>query len=295
MTKVISFFGSILFFFASMFPFLFSNFPKTPSGQKVDMTKFELTWKDEFDGDTLDRTKWDTHDWLKMRKGGYWNKEMVSVHDGNLDIATKYVKDGLDGSPGGYYTGVVETRINKDNVLFEQCYGYFECRCILPPSTGMWSAFWMMNEGVYNIDGSGEDGTEVDIFESMRYKDHWWKAGDSVVSGIHYDNYGPESKGDSIGYWFTGNNPYEEYTTYGLEWNKDEYIFYITGVETGRITKGGVSDNPEYLILSTEIAGENGVANADRHGTGEISLPQDGSAVHFLVDYVRVYQYKDLL
>ena len=65
-------------------------------------------------------------------------------------------------------------------------------------------------------------------------------------------------------------------------------------METGRITKGGVSDNPEYLILSTEIAGDNGVANADRHGTGEISLPKDGSAVHFLVDYVRVYQYKDL-
>ena len=108
MTKVISFFGSILFAFASMFPFLFSNFPKTPSGQKVDMTKFEMTWNDEFDGDTLDRTKWDTHDWLKMRKGGYWNKEMVSVHDGNLDIATRYVKDGLDGSPGGYYTGVKE-------------------------------------------------------------------------------------------------------------------------------------------------------------------------------------------
>ena len=91
------------------------------------------------------------------------------------------------------------------------------------------------------------------------------------------------------------NNPYEEYNTYGLEWNKDAYIFYINGVETGRLSTGGVSDNPEYLILSTEIAGENGVANADRHGVGEINLPKDGTAVHFLVDYVRVYQYKDLL
>ena len=70
MTKVISLFGATLFFFASVFPWMFSNFPKTPSGQKVDMTKFTMTWNDEFDGDTLDRTKWDTHDWLKMRKGG---------------------------------------------------------------------------------------------------------------------------------------------------------------------------------------------------------------------------------
>ena len=288
MSKIISWFGSILFAFASLFPWMFTNFPKTPSGQKVDMSKFELTWQDEFDGNSVDSSKWIYPWWITERKGGYWYSDMVSVHDGNLDITTKYIPDGLHGSPGGYYTGVVETRN-----MFEQCYGYFEVRCILPASSGMWSAFWMMNEGVYNIDGSSNDGTEIDIFESMKYKDHWWKVGDSVKSGIYYDGYGPEKQSDDIGYYFA-NNPYEEYNTYGLEWNKDELIFYINGVETGRTSKGGISDNPEYLILSCEIAGEDGIANADRHGTGKISLPQDGSEVHFLVDYVRVYQYKDI-
>ena len=71
MTRVISLFGSIVFFFASLFPWMFNQFPKKPSGPAVDMSKFEMTWNDEFDGDTLDRTKWDTHDWLKVRKGGY--------------------------------------------------------------------------------------------------------------------------------------------------------------------------------------------------------------------------------
>lgn len=286
MTKILSVFGSIFFFFASLFPWAFDNFPKKPSGQEIDLDKFVLTFSDEFDGDEIDRSKWIDPYWITERKGGYWNKEMVSVHDGDLDITTKYIADGLNGLPGGYYTGVVETRNT-----FEQCYGYYEIRCILPASTGMWSAFWMMNEGVYNVDGFGDDGTEVDIFESMRYKDHWWKAGDSVVSGIHYDGYGAEHKSDSIGYYFA-NDPYEEYNTYGLEWNEKEYIFYINGVETGRISTGGVSDNPEYLIVSCEVAGENGIANADRHGTGKISLPANGEEVHFLVDYVRVYQYK---
>lgn len=289
MTKILSWFGSIIFAFASLFPWMFSNFPKTPSGENIDLSKFELVWEDEFDKNEVDTTKWIFPSWITERKGGYWHRDMVCVHDGNLDITTKYLSDGIDGLPAGYYTGVVETRN-----MFEQCYGYFETRCILPASTGMWSAFWMMNEGVYNIDGSGNDGTEVDIFESMRYKDHWWKAGDSVSSGIYFDGCGKEKQGESIGYYFA-NNPYEEYNTYGLEWNEDTYIFYINGVETGRITKGGVSDNPEYLILSCEVAGENGIANADRHGTGKISLPQDGSEVHFLVDYVRVYQYKDLI
>ena len=148
----------------------------------------------------------------------------------------------------------------------------------------------MMNDGVYDVDGSGKDGTEVDIFESMYYKDYKYGFGDAVVSGIHFDGYGEGHQGDSIGKWFC-NNPYEEYNTYGVEWNEKEYIFYINGVETGRLDKGGVSQNPEYLILSCEVAGENGVANADRNGVGKMSM-QPGDSAEFKVDYVRVYQYK---
>ena len=154
----------------------------------------------------------------------------------------------------------------------------------------MWSAFWMMNSGVSNVDGSGQDGTEVDVFESMYYKDKWWGAGDAIVTGIHYDGYGEDHKGDTIGKWFA-NNPYEEYNTYGVEWNENEYIFYINGVETGRLRTGGVSQNPEYLILSCEVAGANGIADADRNGVGKMSMDTDETA-EFIVDYVRVYKYK---
>ena len=278
----------------------FLDLPAIPEGQELALEeRFDLVWADEFDGDALDTTKWDdnqsvdTLHWGPIRKGGYWHKDMVNVRDGNLVISTEYKSEPLPGntfgSPDsygeGYYTGMIATAGKQDFL-----YGYFECRAILPKSTGMWSAFWMMNEGVYNVDGSGQDGTEIDVFESMYYKDAWWGAGDAVVSGIHYDGYGDGHQGASIGKWFV-NNPYEEYNTYGVEWNENEYIFYINGVECGRLSQGGVSRNPEYLILSCEVAGENGVANADRHGTGKISL-EPGDTAEFIVDYVRVYQYK---
>ena len=299
-SKFIRFLVSVLMVISPTLPHLF-GLPAIPKGQQVNMDKFELVWQDEFDGEELDKTKWIYNWWERERKGGYWHEDMVDVRDGNLVITTAYFEDGLptpDAYKGyfatrpddkdygpGWYTGVVETR-NK----FEQCYGYFECRAILPASTGMWSAFWMMNDQVENVDSSGKDGTEVDIFESMYYKDVPMGYGDAVVSGIHYDGYGEGHQGDSIGKWFC-NNPYEEFNTYGLEWNEKEYIFYINGVETGRLSTGGVSQNPEYLILSCEVAGENGVANADRHGTGKISM-QPGDTAEFIVDYVRVYQYK---
>ena len=278
--------------------------PRVPQGQTLDLSQFTMTWHDEFDGDTLDKTKWGNSWWETMRKGGYWHEDMVSVRDGNLVIRAEYLDEPLenryydkwhdsirfDPYLPGYYTGEINTRGK-----FEQCYGYFEVRCILPAATGLWAAFWMMNDGVYEIDGFGNDGTEVDVFESMYYKDHW-RGVDAVIGGIHYDNYGIDSKGDSIGKFFLENDPYAEYNTYGLEWNPDEYIFYINGVECDRISTGGVSDNPEHLILSVEIAGQNGVAYADRHGVDKITkTPAENWPAEFKVDYVRAYQYNTYL
>ena len=297
--RAISLLISFLMLFSVSAPEKLLGLPKMATKRSLDLSKFTLTWSDEFDGDALDKTKWDGEWWVTERKGGFWHEDMVSVRDGNLVIKAEYLAepltcrsdaDWIKPYKPGYYSALVTT-----NGKFEQCYGYFECRCILPAAYGLWSAFWMRNEGVYHVDGSGEDGTEVDVFESMYYKDHWWGA-DAVVTGIHYDGYGDGHNGDSIGKYFMENDPYTEYNTYGVEWNPDEYIFYINGKETGRLSTGGVSDNPEYLLLSVEVAGENGVADADRHGTGKITkTPQGNWPAEFKVDYVRVYQYNDRL
>jgi beta-glucanase (GH16 family) len=291
---------TVLMLISAVLPEAFS-LGKLPKGKEINLNDFELVWSDEFEGNSLDRSKWTPIWWETERKGGYWHEDMLSVKDGNLVIKSQYFDEPLenyhydkwhdkinfDEYKAGWYTGAISS-VN----LYEQKYGYFEVRCKLPAAYGLWSAFWMMNGEVENVDGSGQDGTEVDIFESFYYKDHWW-GNDCVVSGIHYDGYGEGHKGDSIGKTFIENNPYEEYNTYGLEWNEDEYIFYLNGVETGRLSTGGVSQNPEYLLLTVEFSGENGVASGDRHGAGDIKkTPDENWPAEFVVDYVRCYQYK---
>jgi beta-glucanase (GH16 family) len=300
---ILSAFVSFLMLISSTLPGTFS-LGKPIGKNEIDMSQFTLVWNDEFDGDSLDRSKWGYEWWVTVRKGGYWHEDMVSVQDGNLVISAQYFDTPLENRyyeqwhdqinfaeyKPGWYTGIVTTRDK-----YEQCYGYFEVRCILPAATGLWSAFWMMNEGVFNIDGSGRDGTEVDVFESFNYKDHWW-GNDCVSTGIHYDGYGEEEKGDSIGRYLIENDPYTEYNTYGVEWSPEEYIFYINGRETGRLSTGGVSQNPEYLLLSVEFAGSDGVQSSDRHGVGKIELtPAQNWPAAFVVDYVRCYQYNDML
>ena len=281
------------------------DLPVPASGQDLNLEeRFTLVWSDEFDGEEVNTKNWQTEWWVTERKGGFWHGDMATVADGNLTITTAYFEDGLeipdaykqwfeekgDYKPyrEGWYNACLSSQARQ-----EFKYGYFEIRCILPKSTGMWSAFWMMNHGVTKVNGNGQDGTEVDIFESMFYKDEIWGYGDCVQTGVIYDGYGDQMVGVGLGKYYA-NNPYEEYNTYGVEWNEDEYIFYINGVETCRTSEGGVSQNYEWLLVSCEVAGENGVAHADRHGTGEMSM-EPGDTSEFIVDYVRAYQYNDLV
>lgn len=269
------------------------------SDKEIDMERFELVWNDEFEGDRLDKSKWGTSWWITERKGGFWHEDLVSVREGNLVISAEYKAEPLENRyldkwgdsisfepyKAGWYSGMISTRGK-----YEQKYGYMEVRCILPASSGMWAAFWMMNTDVYNVNQSGEDGTEIDVFESPCYDKH--RLGLDMVSlNIHYDGYEEGHKYQHVGKYFIENNPYEEYNTYGVEWNENEYIFYINGKEAARSTFGGVSKNPEYLLLSVEILGNNGVASEDPKGTGKMKYSAGGPN-EFKVDYVRCYQYK---
>ena len=58
-------------------------------------------------------------------------------------------------------------------------------------------------------------------------------------------------------------------------------------METFRTSFGGVSQNEEYLILSVEMKGNDGIPSERENSPAEDA--------HFIVDYVKVYQYKDLV
>lgn len=283
-------FKSIFSFFMSLIISLCValDIPCYPMGEKLDLDKFDLTFEDNFEGE-LDRSVWSGHyqygNTTVSRKGSYWNQYLAQTKDGNLVIPVVYLEEGMGGEGAGWYSAGVDTDADAENG-FSQKFGYFECRCILPKGADIWSAFWLMNDGVYNEDGNGRDGTEIDIFESDRYEkilNH------SVTSNLHFDGYNEAHQKMGAKAFSTGNNPYEEYNTYGLEWNENEYIFYINGKETFRTDYGGVSRNEEYVILSVEMRGENGIPSQRENA------PSQELESQFIVDYVKVYQYKDLM
>ncbi len=94
---------------------------------------------------------------------------------------------------------------------------------------------------------------------------------------LHWDGYGKDHKTAGAN---RSKMPEltEGFHDYGLLWTPEEYVFYVDGKEVWRTKAGGVSQVPEYILLTEEI-GEWG---------GDItkaSLPD-----YCEVDYVRVYE-----
>ncbi len=270
---------------------LIFDLPASPQGSELDMNKFTLVWADEFNSGSLDFKYWGGHYVWGLNGGyqrdtAYWSREQLSFDDENLIITAEHRDDGPIGE--GYYSYGLDTSPNHTyfdySTGYEQLYGYFEIRCILPKGAGLNPAFWMLCEGMFDtgegLTDGGVTGCEIDVFETKTNpkKEPLWK--NSVYHTIHVDSYDEYHRSEMQGHFYA-DDPYEKYNTYGVEWNENEYIFYINGVETARTDFGGVCRVPLYLIISLGV--DKNVADND-------NLPS-----RFIVDYVKAYQYNSLL
>ncbi len=277
--------------------------------------EWAVTFEDNFDGTTLDTSKWlvgtmDKSD--NIRRASYYTNdaENLFVSNGNLTIRTNYRTSDLGT---GWHTSWVETATRESSQAgtptedykgFSQKGGYFEIRCQAPPSKGIWSAFWLMpDEGVAfsenDKQGTATDGVEIDIMESPNYQ----KNSDAVCHVLHCDGYDSRLKSVNSGN-YTVPNLYSEMHTYALEWTADTYRFYIDGYLTWETKHTidnqlfGVSDVLQYLILSVEVGGhsENGElfagidANGSKSWAGNPDKNDKSKNYDFIIDYVKVMQ-----
>ena len=265
------FFAGIMAIF-ELFGMLFFSLPTTPRGQELNLDGYSLVMYDEFEGDSLNTEIWQ-HRGLGARRSGYNAESQIKIADGKMTITGEYLKDGEYGE--GWYAGMVSLKERYTR-------GYFEIRCICNKDDAFWSAFWIQASHPYEAEYSqgGVGGAEIDIFESMCYDD---LDPNAIVSTVHCAGVDGATEGyqtANLGR-FKGNDIYNEFNTYGLEWTEDEYIFYINGVETARTSFGnGVSQVPEEVIVSLEIPGDDKFEGFDK----------ETYKTEFIIDYVKIYQ-----
>jgi len=99
-----------------------------------------LDFEDNFNGSTLDGTKWriGTHHSGIAGVGGN-SSQNISVSGGALRLKSEQRPVTFGGGSYSYATGEVSTFTN-----YRKQYGYYEARVKYPAVTGLWPAFWLM-------------------------------------------------------------------------------------------------------------------------------------------------------
>lgn len=244
----------------------FAFFGKT----EANAADWELVWNDEFDGNSLDTSKW-CYD-IGTGSSGWGNNEWqyytsdsdnVSVSNGALKISA--IKENYGGC--SYTSGRIKTLGLK---TFK--YGKIEFRIKAPVGQGLWPAAWMLGKD-YPNEAWPQCG-EIDVFEHVNTED-------KIYGTVHWD---------SDGYATYGGNKsgvdVTQYHTYSIEWDKDYIVWYLDGSEYHRIlitdSTGGTDEFHQefYLLLNLAVGG-----NWPGSPNGTASFP-----ANMYVDYVRVYQ-----
>lgn len=231
----------------------------------------ETDWKilpemtDEFDGDTLDTSKWHDHnpEWLG-RQPGLFSPANIRVHDGQLHLTTR--SENRYDFPEGYHTFTTAAVKSKTAVL----YGYFEIKA-RPMQSRASSAFWFYHN-------TPALWTEIDVFEVC--------GADPFQNKYHMNAHVFHTPTDP-NHWATPEvwqAPFaftEGFHVYALQWDPKQLRWFVDG-HVVRTLKNTHWHQPLYLNFDSETMPE------------WFGLPEkDLLPSIFSIDYVRAWQQLD--
>lgn len=230
---------------------------------------YYLVWSDEFNGTSLDDSKWVR--WGGVDQGATLAVNAASVAGGNLTVTT-YTSNSI------HYTAIISTE-GRLRVK----YGYLESRIQFNDVSGTWSGFWLNapRTGKYLGDPSAS-GSEMDIVEHRRANKTNSDISGFVQSAVHWDGYGPQHKQTND--FPAGSGLGAGFHTYGLLWDRSRQNFSIDGVTVFRPMVGH-SDRSEIILLSSEVNGATWAGRIPPGGYGDLMA----STNKMVVDYVRYY------
>ena len=246
------------------------------SSNKVTEPAEVYFWNEEFDGETIDTSKW-TYDigtgsngWGNNEKEYYTSrKDNAYIKDGVLHICAK--KEDYEGQK---YTSA--RMLTKGKFAFK--YGTVEARIALPTGKGIWPAFWMLGE---NFDTVGWPACgEIDIIEAVNSENivygtnHWANGSEYATYGNNTGNYRDQKHEMDI----------TQFHTYKFTWDEkyirmfvDEFMYHEILIEN---STGDTEEfhKPFFFLLNVAVAG-----NWPGFEVDDAQFPNE-----MLVDYIRV-------
>ena len=273
-----------------------------------------LVWSDEFDGDTLDRSKWLPEEscWggANDERQCYTDRpENVEVSGGMLRLKARPERftgasrppelrdtnEPMETRP--YTSGKVRTR-----GLHAWKYARVDIRAKPVAGQGAWPALWMMPDG--DAYGRWPLSGEIDILETVNLGAKCSEcAGDvgenRTVSALHYGDVSPGNEHVAKASHLPDLSlPSDDFHTFSVEWGAGLIRFFVDGRphfevtpdqwwSAAKATKSRPAapfDQPFYLMANLAVGG-NWPENVNERGIDATAFPSE-----FTIDWVRVYQ-----
>jgi licheninase len=240
-----------------------------------------MVWHDEFNGTSLDRSKWkyDT----ERNKQGWHNGELqyysagrnTRVANGALTIEARHEK--LDPKRFPDWGGQEYTSARLLSKGRGWTYGFYEIRAKLPCARGTWPAIWMLPVDMQRWPDDGE----IDIMEQVGAEPNL------IYSSLHTKLYNHTINTQRSAQKLVPTSC-TAFHVYQLDWRPDSITIGVDGRGILRVRNnlpGGKGAwpffTPYQMILNLAIGGDWAAAK----GIDNDAMPQ-----RMVVDYVRVWQ-----
>lgn len=272
---------------------------QSTTNQPKEYPGYKLVFHDEFDKDGAPNPNYWTYDLgHRNHEEQLYTTKNAWCKDGNLVIEARK-EDAYDKNGTLYHytsSSVVTRGVPQGNYISAWTYGRFEVRAKLPAYLGCWPAIWLLGNDNFEWPYSGE----IDMMEyypsageealhanacwgtTQRWKAKWnskvKKLSDLLALHPHWK---------------------DEYHVWRMDWDKQFIKLYVDDELLNSInldeTINSRADycpvdgynpfrgHPMYLLLNLALGGDNGG-----------SLATTPFPCQYLIDYVRVYQKKEV-
>jgi beta-glucanase (GH16 family) len=296
---------------------LLSGATSLPAGQPLaplEGAGWELVWADEFEGTTLDRTKWTPE--VSCWGGGNNERQCYTDRPENIGVegGMLLLKARKERFAGPARPPEIAERDNPTLVqshtsgkvrtigLHAWRYGRIEARAKVPAGQGTWPAVWMMPQD--NAYGSWPRSGEIDILEAVnigaKCKECAGDKGENrTISALHFGDFAPQNR------YVDHRNalpdlalPSDGFHVYAVEWGEGLIRFLVddrvhltvtadqwsTAARNAEDNPAAPFDQPFYVMANLAVGGRLSEEN-NAKGVAADSFP-----AQFAIDWIRVYR-----
>ena len=273
-----------------------------------------LVWADEFEGDSLDRSKWTPE--VSCWGGGNFERQCytdrpdnIAVEGGLLLLKAKKERFAGPARPPEIAENPNPTLVQshtsgKVRTIGKQAwrYGRIEVRAKVPPGQGAWPAVWMMPDNPAY--GPWPRSGEIDILEAVNIgakckQCEGGRGENRTISALHFGNFPPQNKFvDSRTALPDLALPSDDFHVYAVEWGEGLIRFLVddrvhltvtadqwsTAAPNAKGRPAAPFDQPFYLMANLAVGGRLSEEN-NAKGVAARTFP-----AQFAIDWIRVYQ-----